>query len=183
LLVGGVLVVLGAGCEYDGWASVPGAQVRPENRAPFVTDAQWRLEVQLAIDEWEALLAPFGCETPFVMSVDAVGDHPVRLIANDDWTWTGADGVTFNDAPTQPAGPIEVRTGPDGEYAAVWWRRAVLLHELGHALGLGHSDPANGLGIMTPHRTTSIVKRDDVAAAACALGCGACGTTVDPYDG
>jgi hypothetical protein len=170
-----------AGCQQTGWDHVPGAVVRPESRSPAVSDAAWRQEVMDAIDEWADLLAPLGCERPFLMSDDPVGDHPVRLIANDDWPRPGIDGVTFADEPTQPAGMIELRTGP--EVNGERWRKDVLLHELGHALNLDHSDPINGESIMTPRFTTGGITDDDITAAACAMGCGPCGTTRDPYDG
>lgn len=172
-----------AGCQAVGWDNVPGAVVRPESHDPRVSDAAWRDEVLTAVGTWNKQLEAVGCGWPFMMSSDTVGDHRVELIDNADWTYPDIDGVTFGDAPTQPAGSISIRSGPDDPIKAVSWRYSVLLHELGHGIGLDHSDPANGSSIMTPTETSHILQPADVAAAACLIGCGPCGTTADDYDG
>lgn len=177
------VIACAAGCQAIGWDNVPGAEVRAESFAPGVSTDAWRDEVQRAMTTWSTHLAPLGCAPPFVMSADTVGDHAVELIDNANWDYVGIDGVTYGDAPTQPAGSIAVRTGPDDPIKAVPWRYSVLLHELGHAIGLGHADPANGPSIMTPKETAWTLTDDDVAAAACVIGCGPCDTTTDPYDG
>jgi hypothetical protein len=177
-----VLASLATGCVTDGWDDVPNAQVRPESRDPAVSGAQWRAEVTAAVDEWAALLAERGCEAPFVVSTDSVGDHPVRLIANADWDGDKVDGRTWSDAPTQPPGSIEIRGGMGRPGKEISWRRDVLMHELGHALGLGHADRELAFSIMTPTFSTSEVTADDVSAAACELGCGPCDATADTYE-
>jgi hypothetical protein len=187
--VGGVRVIIisaiacASGCQAIGWDNVPGAAVRAESFAPGVSNDAWRDEVQRAMNTWATHLEPLGCAPPFVMSSDTVGDHQVELIDNANWDYVGIDGVTYGDAPTQPAGSIAVRTGPADPFKGPAWRYSVLLHELGHAIGLDHSDPANGPSIMTPRETAWTLTGADVAAAACLIGCGPCGTTTDPYDG
>jgi len=47
----------------------------------------------------------------------------------------------------------------------------VLLHELGHALGLLHSDITPSL---MDHQVGQAIEPHDITAAACVLGCGEC---------
>ena len=150
--------------EWTGWDDVPTATITP--RASTAHDAEWTAFVTDQAAVWANILAPFGCAPPFVVGD---GGHVVELVPASDWSYgDGVGGMTTD--------VIEVREAKTGGVR----RSSMLLHELGHALGLDHADAAFGASIMTAKVGTAIAARD-VAAAACRLGCGPCDPQADPY--
>jgi hypothetical protein len=162
----GVMVVVGCGPE---WGDVPGARVQPEVVGAAMSVEDWAADVAGAAAEWNANMEAVGCPAPF--DLDNVGDgdaHPVRLVALDLWSGDpGTDGSTYGDG-IAGVGRIEIRTDADNHDGF----RAALLHEMGHAIGLGHQ-PRGVDSVMcisnscAAHHVTSV----DVAAAAAELGC------------
>ncbi len=107
-------ILLFAACD-NSWG--PGAQITATG-----DDPRWHHQVELAADAWNDALHLCGP----VLYVIPSGGHPVSLVDGSDWDEDLAghfDGEK-----------IEVRIGLRSvEYP-------ILLHELGHGLGLGHVD-------------------------------------------
>ena len=149
-----------SGCALDGWDDVPGAPVTPV-AAPAAL-AAWELEVASAVETWEIALATVGCEAPFALSDDG---HAIFLVAPAAWSHGPTlAGIQFSDGPFDLRGWIEIRENTQR-------RDDVLLHELGHALGLLHSDITPSL---MDHQVGQAIEPHDITAAACVLGCGEC---------
>jgi hypothetical protein len=159
------LLVTGCACGYR-WDDLPGAVV-----TPVAADGPaWTAEVRGAIVEWNDALFAVGCSWPFALGTE--GGHRVELVPHDEWSWPDDEiGRATDDS-------IVIREGGDG---GVY--RPILLHELGHAIGLCHADPAFGPSVLTPAHTSQSLTPRDVAAAACELGCGPCDSNADPYTG
>lgn len=151
------------GCATpNGWDDVPTAVVTPAAEPSQLT--AWHAQAVALVDQWAALLAPLGCAAPFVVGD---GGHVVRLVPRADWEYASrGDGWTDEDR-------IEIA----GDVPPI---PALLLHELGHALGLGHADPAFGPSLMTKQVGQGVFPRD-IAAAACVMGCGPC-DAADHYE-
>lgn len=147
-----VFVVGGCTSSVEAWDL-------PAKLAPTGGTDAWRAQVAEAAGAWDLALS--GCTiVPFAMSDDATG-KPVVLVAASDWTYQGEGGW-------QDADQIQVldRPGfPDSEPA--------VLHELGHALGLGHVDPAlDAFSVMKPAiGTLRVPSSGDAARARALLGC------------
>lgn len=148
-------VVLMAGCLDTRW-EMPAAHV------VAVADdsshaAEWTTAVAAAVDEWNTLLAARGCAAPFVVSSSG---HEIRLVARAAWSDDSAVGL-------EDADSILIRSSSDNGVPV----GTTLQHELGHAMGLEHANPADGPSVMLPHGGPDIQPRD-VDAAAKELGCG-----------
>jgi hypothetical protein len=168
-----VLVAAAAGCAqpWSGWDDAPTAHVTAGSDLPAFA-APWRAQVERDVGTWNAELTAIGCPAPFEI---AAGGHPVTLVPVGTW---GADsaiaGMTDSERIRVQVAWIVI----DGE---VLPHPVILLHELGHALGLGHADAINGPAAMTPEPTSDTLQPRDVAAAACVMGCGSCDQS-DPFD-
>jgi hypothetical protein len=164
----GALVVLAllTGCLDSKWEDVPGAKVTPVAEPPHQDG--WAVTVQTAVDTWAAVLRDYGCPAPFVMAEDG---HPIRFVYDE----TGDNGIQWGAGLGGPGPSIEIRARDVDNVTLV-------LHELGHALGLGHADAAFGGSLMVPKIFPgTVLTSRDIEAAACELGCGPC-TGPDPYD-
>jgi hypothetical protein len=149
-----------AGCHDTAWDDVPGATLRPvDTRGDGPTlgpRVVWSEEVAHAADVWNSALAARGCPAPFG-SVGPEGDHPVRLIERADWDHgTEVAGMEHSD------GWIEVVHMSTPEQ-----RRRVLVHELGHAIGLDHM----GGGVMNAKARSDTPSEAELTVAADLLGC------------
>ncbi len=156
---------IAAGCCDSGWSDFP-ATVTPVAPSEYLGD--WTIQVNYAITNWNEGLAALGCPEPFQLGV---GGHRVMLVPPEEWHDPDKAGFESN-------GTIEVLQGNTMSLAE--GGSAVVRHELGHGLGLGHADPAYGPSIMTSPAGGMIYPRD-FAAAACRLGCGPC-DGADPYN-
>lgn len=121
-----------------------------------VGDAQWAATVDEGIAMWRGAMG--ACGFPLVVETNGM---PVTFYPPGTWPNDSADVGLYTFAPGGSGLRIDVR-GPD--------RLATLAHEMGHAIGLGHSaDPgalmyAGWNGVQSP-------QPGDVADARHALGC------------
>jgi hypothetical protein len=156
-----VLVLMFAGCYLDSkWEDVPGAKVtavadRPEDQAV------WDATVQSAVDAWAEGLRAYGCAPPFTTGANG---HPIRFIYDESMN----KGEQWGDGIGEPYPGIEIRSRfPE--------KITLVLHEMGHAIGLEHSTYAEGTSVMLPEVVWGTpLQTRDLAAAACELGCGPC---------
>jgi hypothetical protein len=161
-------MVLVSGCSgWGNWKDVPTATLTPVARPEL--DQRWAAAVANEMTVWNSALEGLGCPPPFVIGE---AGHPVRLIAVEDWR----DGAAFNGA--TDADEIRALEHHGGVPPV---RGLLIVHELGHALGLHHADPRKGPSVMNADGANRWDPRDAVAAA-CAVGCGPCTAGADPYD-
>jgi hypothetical protein len=152
---------------------MPNARIRPESLDASVPAETWTAAVVGAAQEWNDALVAFDCPAPFDLEPANVGAHPVRLVPVEAWQYgEGSDGITFGDWPTQPDGCIEIRADAGGSDGKPDGWRSALLHEMGHAIGLGHQDRATPT-VMCESSSCSAahLTMSDIAGAADALGC------------
>lgn len=146
----GLAIALGGGCATSGvqWDDVPTATITahalPELQADFAR------YVEGAAGHWNRLLVERGCEPPFAMGPEG---HAIVLVPSDAWEYGSRDGYTDGD---------EIRLAGNTVPP-----QALLLHELGHAIGLDHVE---GRSIMSEPIGLGIYP-SDVEAAASAMGC------------
>jgi hypothetical protein len=169
-----IAVVLASGCTstWSGWDDVPTSPVFATSDIRDLA-APWAAQVAKDINTWNTALGDVGCPAPFKLG-DA--GRPVELVPIDEW---GLDstvrGQTDDDR-------IRVRPALLAINGVFLDHPALLLHELGHAIGLNHSDSVFGPSVMTLEPTADTLQPRDIAAAACVMGCGPCDQP-DPYAG
>lgn len=120
----------------------------------------WADEVAQAADAWNtALGAP--CDGVF-----SIGDtYPIKLVPAADWPWGESIGITDTGGLDWRHGSIhdaEIEVRDDSPSY-----QRVLLHELGHALGLEHS----ASGIMNANTLDNEIDDDAIKLARGLLGC------------
>jgi hypothetical protein len=132
-----ILLTLLTAC--NGW----GDTLDPVNHVPGVDDDVWYEEVEFASNTWRDSMYP-GCY-PFHMTLDGECGNHVTLVPKSEWDRPDANGIE-----NTYGGYIDIiGDSPFG-------RRPIIMHEIGHAMGLPHSsDPGsimhgNGISVEAP---------------------------------
>lgn len=146
-----MLAVLSTGC-VDEWF-FPNAVLTPVANDELET--QWREVVDRAALQWNIRLQSLGCEAPFV-----VGDGGNEVILVPRARWSHGDSVVG----LQTDDTLEIRGDSPTTVSSV------LMHEMGHAMGLDHVDRSERPSVMNAIAAPSIYD-EDVAQAALAMGC------------
>lgn len=162
-----------AGCvsPWSGWDDVPEARVHVTSELPAFGRA-WEAQVARDVASWNTELVAIGCPAPFVL--EPSGGHAITLVPFGTFD-PGVAGICDHER-------IRVRAAFLVVNDRVIDHPVLLLHELGHAIGLRHADAIHGASAMTPEPTADELLPRDIDAAACVLGCGPC-DHADPYDG
>lgn len=166
------LLLLICSCTgWTGWDDVPTAKVTAKSELPMFT-AAWETRVAKDVELWNSSLTSIGCPAPFEL---ADNGHSVVLVQAGTWDFESSiAGMTSENG-------IKVQVALFVVNNEVLPHPVILLHELGHAIGLNHSDSIFGPSAMTPEPTSDSLLPRDIEAAACSMGCGPC-TSVDHYD-
>lgn len=149
-----VAVAMLSGCVqatlHRGWDDTPGAVLTP-TVSDGLDPASWKSDVEVAAQTWNAALSRCSDD---VFSLGE-GGHVVRQYTAEDWPYPNSIGITKIGHPHT----IEVVHLDDTSY-----RQRVIMHELGHAMGLEHTEHA---GIMHPGGDPNlfVINREDIIDA------------------
>ncbi len=153
--LGLAIALASTGCATDGvggevaWTDVPTATITAYAAPALQTD--FSRYVELAAGRWNRLLVERGCEPAFVVGAEG---HAITLVPTAAWGYGERDGWTDEEQINVVGDAIPPEQ--------------LLLHELGHAIGLGHVDGEKS--IMSEPIGLGIYPRD-VEAAASVMGC------------
>jgi hypothetical protein len=147
-----VLFLLLGACT--GWDRGDGLD--PVSRVDGVKPDVWYAEVEAASDTWRYLMEP-GCY-PFHMVEDGECGQHVILVPKSEWKRPEAAGVAYSDGHIEVIGDIP------------YYRQGILMHEIGHAMGLDHSTDIDS--IMYPSVSAEEPTAQDVKDAQNASECG-----------
>ena len=134
-----------------------------------ISQTAQKTEIVRAMKEWERVAG-----VRFTPGTDADGNKTVNILFatgehNDGYAFDGRSGVlahTFYPAPpnTEPAaGDMHFDDDENWQVGADTDLYSVALHELGHALGLGHSDKPGAVMYPYYRRATSLTSEDTEA--------------------
>lgn len=116
----------------------------------------WGSEITAAIDTWQGAI---GQDCPFPLTIGADGNS-ASLLPEQQWPYGASTSGMHSHGQISVLGD------------APWGHRAVLLHEMGHAIGLAHNE-ADATSIMwpvagSPYKAPS---GEDAANMRAAIGC------------
>ena len=163
-------LILVTGCTGlpDGtWSEDTPVTARVDTNVTEPSRLAFHDRVRRDVQTWTDALATVGCPPPFHYTEDDDAIGLVTLTSNAAWRWPGYVGIFDVDS------TIHIRAEGDGTidtYAndPTW---SVGVHELGHALGLGHNVYTDSVMCVEATCVEATPSARDVRDAAAVLGC------------